>query len=46
MLQVLTAYPKVTVIGVEIDAATANEAQRLASLLGMTQRVKILTKWT
>ena len=41
LFQILTNYPKVTAVGVEIDEEAANEARRRAVLLGVTDRVEI-----
>jgi ubiquinone/menaquinone biosynthesis C-methylase UbiE len=41
LFQILTTYPKVTAVGVEIEAETANEARRRADLLGVTNRVEV-----
>lgn len=41
LFQILTTYPKVTAVGVEIDAETANEARRRAVLLGVTDRAEV-----
>lgn len=41
LFQILTTYPKVTAVGVEIEAETANEARRRADLLGITDRVEV-----
>jgi SAM-dependent methyltransferase len=41
LFQILTSYHKVTAVGVEIDAETANEARRRAVLFGVTDRVEV-----
>ncbi len=41
LFQILTTYPRVTAVGVEIESATANEAQRRAALLDVSDRVEI-----
>ena len=41
LFQILTTYPKVSAVGVEIEAETANEARRRADLLGVTDRVEV-----
>jgi SAM-dependent methyltransferase len=41
LFQILTTYPRVTGVGIEIEESTANEARRRADLLGMTGRVEI-----
>ena len=41
LFQILTAYPNVTAVGVEIEATTANEARRRADLLGIAERADI-----
>jgi SAM-dependent methyltransferase len=41
LFQIVTTYPKVTAVGVEIDAETANEARRRAVFFGVTDRVEI-----
>jgi SAM-dependent methyltransferase len=41
LFQILTTFPKATAVGIEIDSATAHEAERRASLLGVGDRVEI-----
>jgi cyclopropane fatty-acyl-phospholipid synthase-like methyltransferase len=41
LLGTLTTYPQVTAVGIEIDEATAAEAERRAGLLGVTDRVEV-----
>ncbi len=41
LFQILATYPKVTGVGVEIEAKTASEARRRAVLLGVNHRVEI-----
>ena len=41
LFQILTTYPRVTAVGVEIEMATANEAKRRAALFGVSDRVEI-----
>jgi SAM-dependent methyltransferase len=41
LFQILTTYPRVTAVGVEIERATANEAKRRAALLDVIDRVEI-----
>ena len=41
LFQILTTYPRVTAVGVEIEPATANEAKRRAALLDVLDRVEI-----
>jgi SAM-dependent methyltransferase len=41
LFQILTNYPKVTAVGVEIDAETANEARRRAVQFKVTDRVEM-----
>lgn len=41
LFQIVTTYPKVTAVGVEIEKETANEAQRRADFLGVTKRVEV-----
>ncbi len=41
MFQIVTTYPRVTAVGLEIEAATANEARRRAGLLGVPERVEV-----
>ncbi len=41
LFQIVTTYPNVTAVGIEIEAETANEAQRRADLLGVTKRVEV-----
>jgi ubiquinone/menaquinone biosynthesis C-methylase UbiE len=41
LFQILTTYPKVTAVGVEIEAETANEAGRRADILSINDRVEI-----
>ncbi len=41
LFQTLTAFPRVTAVGIEIDAATATETQRRASVLGVAGRVEV-----
>jgi SAM-dependent methyltransferase len=41
LFQILTTYPQVTAVGIEIEPATANEAQRRAALLDVSDRVEI-----
>jgi SAM-dependent methyltransferase len=41
LFQILTTYPRVTAVGVEIELATANEAKRRAALFGVSDRVEI-----
>lgn len=43
LFQILTAFPKVTAKAIEINAATAMEAQRRAAVLGLSNRVEVLT---
>ncbi len=37
----VTSYPNVTAVGIEIDESTAAEAERRASVLGVTDRVEV-----
>jgi SAM-dependent methyltransferase/DNA-binding MarR family transcriptional regulator len=41
LFQILTNYPKVTAVGVEIDAETANEARRRAAQFKVNDRVEV-----
>jgi len=41
LFQILTTYPRVTAVGVEIEMATANEAKRRAALFDVSDRVEI-----
>lgn len=41
LFQIVTTYPRVTAVGVEIEPATANEAKRRAVLLNVSDRVEI-----
>jgi SAM-dependent methyltransferase len=41
LFQILTTYPRVTAVGIEIEAATAQEAKRRAALFGVSDRVEI-----
>lgn len=41
LFQILTTFPKVTAIGVEIEPETAKEARRRADILGITDRAEI-----
>ena len=41
LFQILTTYPRVTAVGVEIEMATANEAKRRAALFGVSDRVEL-----
>jgi len=41
LFQIVTTYPKVTAVGVEIEAETANEARRRADVLGVAHRVEV-----
>jgi hypothetical protein len=41
LFQILTVYPKVTAVGVEIEKLTANEARRRADIFGVSDRVEI-----
>jgi ubiquinone/menaquinone biosynthesis C-methylase UbiE len=41
LFQILTTYPKVTAVGVEIEVETADEARRRADLLGVIDRVEV-----
>jgi hypothetical protein len=41
LFQILTTYPRVSAVGVEIELATANEAKRRATLFGVSDRVEI-----
>jgi SAM-dependent methyltransferase len=42
LFQILTVFPRVTATGIEIDAATAAEAQRRAVVLGLAGRVEVV----
>jgi SAM-dependent methyltransferase len=41
LFQILTTYPRVTAVGVEIEMATANEAKRRAAFFDVSDRVEI-----
>jgi SAM-dependent methyltransferase len=41
LFQIITAFPKATSVGVEIDRATADEANRRATFFGVSDRVEI-----
>jgi len=41
LFQILTTYPSVTAVGVEIEMATANEAKRRAALFAVSDRMEI-----
>jgi SAM-dependent methyltransferase len=41
LFQIVTAFPKATAVGIEIDQSTADEAKRRAALFGVSNRVEI-----
>ncbi len=41
LLGVVLSFPKVTAVGIEIEALTASEARRRASLLGIHDRIEV-----
>ena len=41
LFQILTTYPRVTAVGVEIERSTADEAKRRAALFGVSDRVEV-----